>query len=98
MVSDAHIAYGGMAATSRRAALAEAAVNGKRWDEATLKLAMAELAKDYTPLSDMRATAAYRMKTAQNLLRRYWLETNPDSAQPLQSINAYHYAEGVAAA
>jgi xanthine dehydrogenase small subunit len=55
---------------------------------------MAELARDYTPLSDMRATANYRMKTAQNLLRRYWLETNPDSAQPVQSINAYHYAEG----
>ncbi|MYM86952.1 xanthine dehydrogenase small subunit [Rugamonas sp. FT82W] len=98
VVSDAHIAYGGMAATSRRAPLAEAAVNGKRWDEATLKLAMAELAKDYTPLSDMRATASYRMKTAQNLLRRYWLETNPDSAQPLQSINAYHYAEGAVTA
>ena len=97
VVSDAHIAYGGMAATSRRAPLAEAAVNGKRWSEETLKLAMAALAQDYTPLTDMRATAGYRMKTAQNLLKRYWLETNPDGAEPVQSINAYRYAEGVPA-
>jgi xanthine dehydrogenase small subunit len=97
MVTNAHIAYGGMAATSRRAPLAEAALNGKRWDEAVLKTAMEALAKDYTPLSDMRATAAYRMKTAQNLLRRFWLETNPDSAMPIQSINAFHFGEGVAA-
>ena len=37
------------------------------------------------------------MKTAQNLLKRYWLETNPDGAEPVQSINAYRYAEGVPA-
>jgi xanthine dehydrogenase small subunit len=98
IVSDAHIAYGGMAATSRRAPLAEAALNGKPWNEENLKLAMAALAQDYTPLSDMRASADYRMKTAQNLLRRYWLETRPDGAMPIQSINAFNYAEGGAAA
>src|SRR6202008_1659923 len=47
VVADAHIAYGGMAATSRRAPLAEAAINGKRWDETVLKAAMEALAKDY---------------------------------------------------
>ena len=98
LVQDAHVAYGGMAATSRRAPQAEAAMNGQPWNEATLKAAMAALAQDYTPLSDMRATAAYRMKTAQNLLRRFWLETNPDQAMPIQSINAFHFAEGAAAA
>lgn len=99
VVSDAHIAYGGMAATSKRAPLAEAALNGKPWNEANLALAMAALAKDYTPLSDMRASANYRMKTAQNLLRRFWLETNPDHALPLQSVNAFNYVvEGGAAA
>jgi xanthine dehydrogenase small subunit len=36
---------------------------------------MAALAQDYAPLSDMRASSSYRMKTAQNLLRRFWLET-----------------------
>ena len=98
IVRDAHIAYGGMAATSKRAPLAEAALNGQPWNEATLKAAMAALAEDYKPLSDMRATANYRMKTAQNLLRRFWLETNPEQAMPLQSISAFNFAEGVAAA
>jgi len=98
IVSDAHIAYGGMAATSRRAPLAEAALNGKPWSEANLKAAMAALAQDYAPLTDMRASANYRMKTAQNLLRRFWLETNPESAMPVHSINAFHFAEGAAAA
>ena len=98
IISDTHIAYGGMAATSRRAPLAEAAMNGKPWTEETLRTAMAELAKDYTPLSDMRASAAYRMKTAQNLLRRYWYETRTEDALPIQSVNAFSYVEGGVAA
>ena len=88
-VSDAHIAYGGMAATSRRAAKAEAALNGQIWNEATLKNAMAMLAQDYSPLSDMRASSAYRMKAAQNLLRRFWLETRPDAPMAITSLNAF---------
>ncbi|NRR30345.1 xanthine dehydrogenase small subunit [Oxalobacteraceae bacterium] len=94
VIQDAHVAYGGMAATSKRAPKAEAALNGQPWNEATLKLAMEALAQDYTPLSDMRASANYRMKTAQNLLRRFWLETRPDGAMPIQSINAFNYVEG----
>ncbi|GGC24857.1 xanthine dehydrogenase small subunit [Pseudoduganella buxea] len=96
VVREARIAYGGMAATSRRAPLAEAALNGKPWNEASLKAAMTALAQDYTPLTDMRATASYRMKTAQNLLRRFWLETRPDAALPTTSINAFAYKENAA--
>jgi xanthine dehydrogenase small subunit len=92
MISDAHIAYGGMAATSRRAPKAEAALNGQPWNEATLKNAMALLAQDYTPLSDMRASSEYRMKTAQNLLRRFWLETRIDAPLALQSVSAFAYS------
>jgi xanthine dehydrogenase small subunit len=58
---------------------------------------MAALAGDYTPLSDMRATASYRMRTAQNLLRRFWLETRPDGALPATYVNAYAFKEGAAA-
>jgi xanthine dehydrogenase small subunit len=97
IVGSARIAYGGMAATSRRAPKAEAAINGQPWNEATLQAAMAALAGDYTPLSDMRATASYRMRTAQNLLRRFWLETRPDGAMPATYVNAYAFKEGAAA-
>ena len=89
VVADARIAFGGMAATPKRAAQAERALNGRAWDEAALADAMAALANDYAPLSDMRASGAYRMKTAQNLLRRFWLETR--SAHPLAAaqVNAF---------
>lgn len=89
-VCDAHIVYGGMAATSRRAANAEAAINGQPWNEMTLTNAMAMLATDYAPLSDMRASSEYRMKTAQNLLRRFWLETRLDA--PMDAALLYAFA------
>jgi xanthine dehydrogenase small subunit len=89
IVRDAHIAYGGMAATSKRAPQAEAALNGQPWNEASLQNAMLMLAEDYTPLSDMRASAQYRMQTAQNLLRRFWLETRIDAPLTLKSLSAF---------
>jgi xanthine dehydrogenase small subunit len=89
VVLDARIAFGGMAATPQRAARAEALLAGRSWSEPTLKEAMAALAQDYAPLSDMRASSEYRMKAAQNLLRRFWYETR--SEQPLASnaVNAF---------
>jgi xanthine dehydrogenase small subunit len=78
-IEDARIAFGGMAATPKRAARAEAALRGQAWNEAALEAAAAALEQDYEPLSDMRASSSYRMRTAKNLLRRYWLETRPDA-------------------
>ncbi|MCA1248473.1 xanthine dehydrogenase small subunit [Massilia sp. MS-15] len=88
-VLDVRIAYGGMAATPKRAAAAEAALRGERFDEAALRAAMAALAQDYAPLSDMRASSAYRMRAAQNLLRRFWLETRVDDPLPASAVNAF---------
>ncbi|ABR89028.1 xanthine dehydrogenase, subunit A [Janthinobacterium sp. Marseille] len=88
-VRNARIAYGGMAATPKRAALAEAALNGKAWNEENVRAAISLLAQDYAPLSDMRASSAYRMKTAQNLLYRYWLETRADAPMPATSLRAF---------
>ena len=74
-VRGVRIAYGGMAATPKRAANAEAALEGKPWTEAAVRAAMAALEQDFTPLTDMRASARYRMAAAKNLLLRAWLET-----------------------
>jgi xanthine dehydrogenase small subunit len=79
VVKDARLAFGGMAATVKRAAQAEAALRGQPWTEATLHATQRALAADFTPLTDMRASAAYRLQVAQNLLRRLWLETRPAS-------------------
>jgi xanthine dehydrogenase small subunit len=88
-VRGARIAFGGMAATPRRAAAAEAALAGRAWDEGAVRAAMAALAGDYAPLSDMRASGGYRMQAAQNLLRRFWLETRVDDPLPLEAVNAF---------
>ena len=74
-VSDARLAYGGMAGIPKRAKAAEAALLGRVWDEAAVAAAIAALAQDFTPLTDMRASAAYRLKVAGNLLRRFLIET-----------------------
>ncbi len=76
-VDQVRIVFGGMGPTVSRAALTEAALLGEPWNEATLALAQAALAQDFKPLSDLRASASYRLRVAQNLLRRFWLETRP---------------------
>jgi xanthine dehydrogenase small subunit len=88
-ITRARLAYGGMAGTVRRAALAEAVLVGQPWTEATLQSAQAALAQDFKPLSDMRASAAYRMQVAQNLLRRFWLETRPGAALPESAVSVW---------
>lgn len=74
-IAEAHLAYGGMAGIPKRAAAAEAALIGKPWGEAAVAAAVAALPRDFTPLTDMRASAGYRLTVAGNLLRRFLIET-----------------------
>ncbi len=76
VIRTARVAFGGMAATPKRASAVEAALTGAEWSAKTIQTAQAQFASDYTPLSDHRGSAAYRLKLAQNLLWRYWLEQN----------------------
>lgn len=80
-VSDARIVFGGMAAIPKRAAACEQALVGSAWNEATLELACTALAQDFTPLSDFRASREYRLSTAQNLLRKYFLEVQSSTIE-----------------
>ncbi|MCD2517315.1 xanthine dehydrogenase small subunit [Massilia sp. G4R7] len=91
-VTNARIAFGGMAATPKRAANAEAALIGQPWNEDTMRAAMAAMREDYAPLSDMRASSNYRVQAAQNLLRRFWLETRVDDPLPAAAVNAFAQA------
>ena len=72
VVTRSRIAFGGMAGVPKRASRAEAALLGQPWTLATAKAAAQAIAGDFTPLSDMRATAAYRLTVAQNLMIRYF--------------------------
>jgi xanthine dehydrogenase small subunit len=81
-VKEARLVFGGMAAIVKHAAHAEAAVVGQPWTAATINAAMTALARDFTPLTDQRASADYRLRVARNLLLKLWLQTRVD-APPL---------------
>ncbi|GAA0781375.1 xanthine dehydrogenase small subunit [Roseibium denhamense] len=75
VITEARIAYGGMAGTPKRAATAEAALAGASLeDPATWGAAMQGLISDFTPMTDMRASSAYRMETARALLAKALME------------------------
>jgi xanthine dehydrogenase small subunit len=91
-VTDARLAFGGMAATPKRATAAETALAGQPWTEATVRAAAAALAQDFQPIDDMRASAAYRLQAAQNMLVRAWLESS--GATPTRVLDAQAVAHG----
>lgn len=84
LVTAARIAFGGLAATPKRANALEAALTGKPWNEDSVTTAMTALAQDFTPLSDMRASAEYRLETAKNMLARYFDDLNGNSHSVLE--------------
>jgi len=88
-VREVRLAYGGMAATVKRAAQAEAALVGQPWSQASVNAAKAALALDFQPMSDMRASAAYRLQVAQNLVQRLWLETRTENPLPTEAMSVW---------
>jgi len=93
-IVDARVAFGGMAATPKRATQTEAVLSGATWNESTARQAMNALAADYQPLTDMRASSAYRLKVARNLLWRFHLETREDAPLALFDVNAFAFEAG----
>ena len=73
-IAEARIAFGGMAATPRRAPLAEAALLGEPFAAPAFEAAARAVAQDFRPLDDWRASAGYRARVAANLIRRFWLD------------------------
>ena len=84
-VADIKIAYGGMAAIPKRAEHCERALRGNPWTEALVGEAINALDKDFTPLTDMRSTAAYRQRICGNLLQRFYLDTTDATEERLYS-------------
>jgi xanthine dehydrogenase small subunit len=93
-VTAARLSFGGLAATVRRAASAEAALVGHAWDEIALARAVAALATDFRPLTDLRASADYRLTVSGNLLRRFWLETRGRDPMPESAVSVFARADG----
>lgn len=73
-VTNVRIAFGGMAAIPVRATHAETSLLGAEWTYENVEKAMFALRNDFSPLSDFRASKEYRMLTAENLLKKFYLE------------------------
>ncbi len=98
-VTAARLAYGGLAGIPKRAAAAEAALIGQPWSERSVEAAMQALAGDFQPLTDWRASKEYRLKVAQNLLRRCFIETTqPQTATRLVGESGRDFIERLSGA
>ena len=86
-ITGARIAFGGMAAVPARARGCEQALTGGAFDESTLARAVEALGSDFQPISDMRASSAYRKTASANLLRRLFLDAGPQ--RPAAPLSLY---------
>lgn len=86
-VASARLGFGGMAAVPARARKAEAALLGMPWRAETIEVAASALSEDFEPLSDVRASKEYRLLAARQLLRRFYRESQGESAPSLQSLS-----------
>ncbi|WP_170406918.1 xanthine dehydrogenase small subunit [Ruegeria arenilitoris] len=84
VVADARIAFGGMAGIPKRASNVEAALTGKPWTRETVQAAIPAFDSDFTPMTDMRASATYRLETAKAMLERYFLEDQGELTNVLE--------------
>lgn len=85
VITQARVAFGGMAATPRRAPLCEAALNGHPFTQATIAAAAEALREDYAPLTDVRGSAAYRLDAAVGLLWRLWHGAQGETVSVLEA-------------
>jgi len=86
-ITAARIAFGGMAGIPKRAAAMEAALIGQPFARPAFEAARAAAAQDFTPLSDMRASAAYRLEAAGNMALRYFHDLS-GTATDLHEVRA----------
>ncbi|GAB6968053.1 xanthine dehydrogenase small subunit [Komagataeibacter kakiaceti JCM 25156] len=93
-ITRARVAFGGMAATPRRAPRTEAALEGHEWNAATLEAARQAIMEDFAPITDMRASDWYRRTVAANLLTRLYADCGPEGTRASISVRSACTAAG----
>ncbi|GAA4429973.1 xanthine dehydrogenase small subunit [Acidovorax lacteus] len=86
VVQQARIGAGGVAATPARARATEAALVGQPWTAATVARAQQALADEFQPISDMRASSAYRRTVLRNLLERLWRDSQGETLVSVERL------------
>lgn len=81
LISQIAIAYGGVAATVLRLPKTEAFLQGKPFNLETFQTAGAIARSEISPISDVRASAAYRLKLAENILLKLYHALGPSPAE-----------------
>ncbi len=81
------IGAGGVAATPVRARQTESFLAGRPWTAETAQQAAQVLRAEFQPITDMRASAAYRSEVLGNLLQRFWLESQGAAAINLEQFS-----------
>jgi xanthine dehydrogenase small subunit len=87
LITQARVGAGGVAATPVRAFQTEAALEGQPWARASLAQAATVLAREFAPISDMRASADYRRDLLAQLPLRYWEEIEGDEPVRLEDLS-----------
>jgi xanthine dehydrogenase small subunit len=87
VVQNARIAFGGMAGIPKRAEHVETCLTGQKWDVNTIKACHDQWSQDFKPLTDMRASAEYRLSVVRNLLTRYFHDLS-DNPTDIQEVSA----------
>ena len=91
-VASISIGVGGVAAMPVRAAQTQAALRGQPWTQASVQHASVVLRSEFAPISDVRASAAYRVQVLGNLLQRFWLESQGATEINLEALEAFEEA------
>ena len=86
VVRRASIGAGGVAATPARARQTEAALTGQPWTADTIARAAQALQAEFSPISDMRASGAYRRTVLASLLQRFWHESQGEEAVSVENF------------
>ena len=92
LLHDVRLAFGGMAATPKRATAAEAALQGQPPSAAAFQAARLALAEDFQPMSDVRGSADYRRLSAANLLERLRLVMAQETTDAPREVMLHAYA------
>ena len=87
VIQGARIAFGGMAGIPKRAKHVEACLTGQKWDMNSIKASHDQWSQDFKPLTDLRASADYRLSVARNLLTRYFYDLS-DNPTTIQEVSA----------
>ena len=91
-ITNVRLAFGGMAAIPKRAPSAEAMLQGHNLTKEHIVKAMTALTADFKPMSDVRASDKYRMKVAQNLIEKCYLELQNANSRKIIETRVVNYA------